>query len=233
MQTYLRRGVYLCFVDEGAIFLDTLANAYVGIDVATKAALMRSLAGLAPAQNAPPPLQADLPDGVAELVRRRLLTVSRAMGHPFSPTSISMGSAIPFGTGRSQATRTHALHIVWVIVALFMASLRLRRGRLSAMIARLIALKAQISSSRSDWSELVRLVHIFRRVSLLFYTPKDACLLDSAALTEFLLRYGFNPVLVVGVRTKPFSAHAWVQADDCILNDSLEHAQTLTPIAII
>jgi hypothetical protein len=35
---------------------------------------------------------------------------------------------------------------------------------------------------------------------------------------------------MIGVSTKPFIAHAWVQSDDRVLNDTTEHVQMFTPI---
>jgi hypothetical protein len=235
METYLRHGVHLCFVDEGAIFLDIPANTYLSIDAATKAALMTSLVGLAPASGSQPCcLHSGLPEGVTELLRRGLITDSPSAGRPFSPLTVSMTRAVPFGMGRSAAIRIRAMHLVRFVVALIPASIRIRRGHLSLLAARVLTLKAGLSNSLArDSTEVVALVHIFRRLTTLFYTSRNACLLDSAVLTEFLLRYGHRPMLVLGVRTKPFLAHAWVQMGDCVLNDSLEHAQTLTPIAAL
>ncbi len=111
----------------------------------------------------------------------------------------------------------------------------IRRGRLLSSIDRLAALKAGIATNSrcEDLQSAFILVRIFRRLSTLFYTARNACLLDSLVLTEFLLRYGHRPTLFIGVCTKPFFAHAWVQIGDCALNDSLEHAQTFRPLAAI
>jgi len=235
METYLRHGVHLCFVDEGAIFLDIPANTYLSIDAATRSALMTSLVGLAPACGSQLScVHSGLPEGVAELLRRGLLTNSPSAGRPFLPLTVSMTRAVPFGMGRRPTIRIRAMHLVRFVVALIPASIRIRHGHLSMLAARLLTLKARLPISLTrESAEIVTLVHIFRRLTTLFYTSKNACLLDSAVLTEFLLRYGHRPVLVLGVRTKPFLAHAWVQIGDCVLNDSLEHAQTLTPIAAL
>lgn len=235
METYLRHGVHLCFVDEGAILLDIPANKYLSIDAATKAALMTSLAGLAPTSGSKPScVHSGNPEGIAELLRRGLLTNSPSEGRPYSPLDLSMTRAVPFGIGRSPTTRIGAMHLVRFVRAFIPASIRIRRGHLSLLAARILTLKVGLATSRTRVStEAVALIHIFRRLTTLFYTSRNACLLDSAVLTEFLLRHGHRPLLVLGVQTKPFLAHAWVQIGDCVLNDSLEHAQTLTPIAAL
>lgn len=236
MATYLRHGVYMCLVDEGAIFLDICANAYIGIDAPTKDALRKHLAGLDPAsEGRSVSLDCKLPQAVAELQRRGLLTDSRSAGRSFSPLILPITHCVPFGTGRSQPTRAGVIDLVTILVAFTCAWAALRRGHLLTSINRLITLKARMSSAQHtvDWQKILDVVHTFRRLSTLLYTPKNACLLDSVVLTEFLIRRGHQPTLVLGVHTKPFFAHAWVQIDDCVLNDSLERAQVLTPIAAI
>jgi len=53
---------------------------------------------------------------------------------------------------------------------------------------------------------------------------EDKCLRWSIAMTRHLGINGAYPDLVFGVRMKPFSAHAWVQDGDIVLNDSADHA---------
>jgi len=38
---------------------------------------------------------------------------------------------------------------------------------------------------------------------------------------------------VIGVATKPFLAHSWVQIGEYVLNDTAEHAQDFKPILSI
>jgi hypothetical protein len=38
---------------------------------------------------------------------------------------------------------------------------------------------------------------------------------------------------LIGVSTKPFLAHAWVQMSELVLNDTAEHVQTFTPLLAI
>jgi hypothetical protein len=236
MEAYLARGVYMCLVDGGAIFLDISTNAYVGIDAVTKAALTLHLVGLdSSCVGHTDDTKPEPHEGIAALTRRGLLTHSKSIGRPFSPLTVPINHAVPFGTGRPQRLRINVMHVARFVVALTCASIMIRRGHLSFLITRILKLKEQLAmvSPAKEARDLLVLVHIFRRLSALFYTAKNACLLDSVVLTEFLIRQGHRPMLLLGVRTKPFLAHAWVQMDDCVLNDSLEHAQTLTPIAAI
>ena len=57
------------------------------------------------------------------------------------------------------------------------------------------------------------------------------CLFDSAALTLFLINGSRRADLVIGVRTNPFAAHAWVEADGAVVADQGEQCSSFTPIA--
>lgn len=57
-----------------------------------------------------------------------------------------------------------------------------------------------------------------------FYFKRAWCLQRSAACVLMLRRDGGIPAeLVLGVRTFPFEAHAWVELDGRVLNDELDH----------
>jgi len=233
MPTYLRHGVHLCFVDDGAIFLDLTANAYLGIDAATQRALRSSLAGAEPTLvEANPHSEAGPPDLVAALIERGLLTHSPSSGRAFCPLIVSMTQAVPFGTGRADV-HVGVTHLVRFLWALLRASMLIRRGQLNRLTRALTQRKAALALRlpKPSLQDPIVLVHTVRRLAAFFYSAKDACLLDSLVLAEFLLRFGHRPTVVLAVRTKPFLAHAWVQLGTQVLNDSLEHAHTLTPIA--
>ena len=55
------------------------------------------------------------------------------------------------------------------------------------------------------------------------YVKRAWCLQRSAACVCLLRRRGVPAELVLGVRTFPFGAHAWVEHDGRILNDDLDH----------
>ncbi len=59
---------------------------------------------------------------------------------------------------------------------------------------------------------------------------QDRCLPWSASLVKLLRHSGLGARLVIGVRTAPFSAHAWAQVDGVVLNDSLDRVIPYTPI---
>lgn len=67
----------------------------------------------------------------------------------------------------------------------------------------------------------------------LVITSHDKCLHDSLTLVHFLASEHFYPQWVIGVRTRPFAAHSWVQAGPLVLNDVHEYVRGFTPILVV
>jgi hypothetical protein len=89
------------------------------------------------------------------------------------------------------------------------------------------------SANGSDIAMLRELVTAFVHLRPLFYTARDACLLDSLTLTHYLARYGVFPTWVFGVKTDPFYAHCWVQQGDFVFNDSPDFIKAFSPILVV
>ncbi len=64
------------------------------------------------------------------------------------------------------------------------------------------------------------------------WSSRDRCLPRSLALTHALRASGSAARLVLGVALNPFTAHAWVQDGDRVVNDTLDHAALFTPILV-
>lgn len=65
------------------------------------------------------------------------------------------------------------------------------------------------------------------------YTSQDKCLHDSLALVGFLASEGAFPRWVIGVKTRPFGAHSWVQSGGTVLNDQHENVRRFRPILVV
>lgn len=59
---------------------------------------------------------------------------------------------------------------------------------------------------------------------------QDQCLLRSIAFKRMCRADGIQVTLVIGVTLDPFSAHAWIQSGDRVLNDTFERVRCFTPI---
>jgi len=61
----------------------------------------------------------------------------------------------------------------------------------------------------------------------------DRCLMHSIAMSNYLAGRGYFTTVVIGVKTAPWGAHAWVQDHDRVLNDSVDHVAAYTPILAV
>lgn len=82
---------------------------------------------------------------------------------------------------------------------------------------------------KQDMSGLAQVYAAFDAV-LPWIPWEGQCLQRAFMLREHLDRCGYAAKWVIGVRTWPFLAHAWVQVGACVVGDSLERTRTFTPI---
>lgn len=88
------------------------------------------------------------------------------------------------------------------------------------------------TDERPDLQALLADVSVWRRWSP--WLPLDGvCLFRSGMLLAFLTALGHRPDWVFGVRTWPFRAHCWLQADDVVLDDEAERVCAYTPIMAV
>ena len=79
----------------------------------------------------------------------------------------------------------------------------------------------------------IELVGLFRRLRPHTFAARDRCLFHSLALVRFMSRHGVFPTWVIGVRAKPWGAHAWVQQDKLLLDANPEQVCEYTPILTV
>lgn len=69
-------------------------------------------------------------------------------------------------------------------------------------------------------------------IGLRAYAPwTGRCFIQSMMLMKFLAAHGVQGSWVFGVRTHPFEAHCWVEWNDMVLNDTLDHINWFSVIA--
>jgi len=229
---YLSPQVYCCEFDDGAIILDMRAAAYLGID-AEHARILRACI-----ENWPNFKRCDSDSNcannpafdvlVADLLSRGILTPAPTKTHLLDFECPTTGWTNPnWGAARHHVPISHLLLFstssLWVLLR--------RRGRgLASLLAWVGHHQAAIqrnenSSGREIDSELLQ---SFFRLRIWFYTAYRHCLLDSLVLSVYLTKRMVPCTLVIGVSTRPFAAHAWVQIGECVLNDTVEHVLTFT-----
>jgi Transglutaminase-like superfamily len=80
---------------------------------------------------------------------------------------------------------------------------------------------------------VAKMVDAFRRLRPFVFAPEGRCLLHALTLVNFLARYDFYPEWVLGVSTRPWGAHSWVQWGNYLLDTNPEKVCAFTPILVV
>lgn len=232
---YLAAHLYVAEVDGGAVLLDLRALRYYAIDATSLAGLRTHIldwphrAGTHSASES-----TEAPESSVNSFASRGFLSSTPQTDRFSSVSISPQFAChPVWSKRASLSET-LLMLYRLVPAYLRALAYLRAKRLNALLIRLgaYAHTTNTSSPVPSQERLLSLVTTYAKLRVWLYTAKDRCLLDSLVLLAVLRKYNVPASLTVGVAPKPFSAHAWVQVQDCVLDDSVEHVREFTPILV-
>jgi hypothetical protein len=132
----------------------------------------------------------------------------------------------------SRETSLHTTHIAAFLGALAWTRRALRSRSLYA-IACEVRDRKNVARGAFDRQLAIELVSIFRRLRPHAFAAGDRCLFHSLALVRFMASHRVSPTWVIGVRARPWGAHAWVQQDELLLDASPEHVCEYTPILTI
>ncbi|WNO53453.1 lasso peptide biosynthesis B2 protein [Stakelama saccharophila] len=208
----------ISFCDAGGrfVFLDLAADRYFCLGTDMERSFARLVAG--------EPLSDEDCDRLTSLVRQRLLVETDGPGVPsrFTPPISPVRSAF-------EGTANVGLrHVVDASVSLVRARIELRCRALCRLIGTLRAAKA--GRLRTDDEENAAiLARTFRRAALTTGSLNQ-CLAISIAMTRTAIAGNLDVDLVMGVRLRPFQAHAWVQHGELVLSDELDTVIPFTPI---
>lgn len=215
MRYGLCHGVSFCFAGDRAIVLDLKRDRYFGLTSAQARALLSG-------DGADPSLE--------PLVRQNILQEVVAADSAPRPCA-----ATPARRRLSQNSQPSQRGADWLGVALAVCSaqLELKGLGLQRALARLASRKADLlnSAGAQDPDAMMTLARRFNAARPLAPLA-SVCLLDSLALSTYLAKRGFIADLIFGVDAPPFSAHAWVQCGDVVLNDDVDRVAIYTPILV-
>jgi Transglutaminase-like superfamily len=237
VKLYLSDQVHCCEFEDGAVILDMRAVTYLGIDAEHLPDLSARI------ENWPNSKACDLDtkctdspsfqELVANLLARGIVTTVPAKARLSDlPRPATVLTNADWGPARHRIPITHLLHfctsLLWVL-------LRRRPRSLASLLSWIGRQQAAIRRNEAFPNRQIAggLLTSFFRLRIWFYTAYRYCLFDSLVLSVFLTLRRVPCTLVIGVSTKPFAAHAWVQIGDCVLNDTVEHVQTFAPILAI
>lgn len=223
---------YCCEFHDCAIILDLRNDAYLGVDARHLCSLRACI------RNWPGRDRGDRSEGphdvlasaslIDELLSRGILTTSPTCRLPFA----AMNPTRALTVARTATRRWIPLtHVAQFVISFLMVVMRLKRSGLPPLLD---WLRRRQSSIRTG--HLVAQEDTMERLASFFwlrtwcYTAYRRCLFDSLVLSVYLTRGKVSCTFVIGVTTKPFLAHSWVQIGESVLNDTAEHVRDFKPI---
>jgi hypothetical protein len=233
MQPTLRLAdhVRACTLSDQVVLLDLRRSRYLSLSLTRWAHLTGGAADNATAATRTTPDLQPLP-WVESLLRQGLLTRLPASGGP-------RGEPLPAATESLDAGPTPCASIgagpaLRLVAAAAWSSAALRLRSLHHIANRVTDRSARIRTAPPDQGARLRsAIAAFEAMRPLVLSARERCLNDSLALVTFLASEGIAARWVIGVRTQPFGAHAWVQSGAHVLNDLHENVRSFQPILVV
>ena len=221
MGLHLRPEVFYCLANGKVVLLDLAADRYLALPEAADHAFRALATGR--------PLDEADQQGLSSLLKSGLLV---AGDEPLPPPP---NLSCPTCSGLEvTAVKFNLIRLLDAWRRQRQATQELDRAGLRSVVSRLKALKTAsldaIPPARTDLPE--RPLAAFLQLRRHIHT-RDQCLRRSLGLMNLMARYHFYPTLVIGVRMKPFEAHAWVQWHTMVLNDTVDQVSRYTPILTV
>ncbi|WP_116808679.1 lasso peptide biosynthesis B2 protein [Steroidobacter cummioxidans] len=238
---WLPSHVRACSTATGTVILDLRRNRYFGVGRKETIAL-RALAGnwqslaAAPASFAsdaePLPFQ-DAVKIADQLVQAGLLSNSTPEPAAFTPTQVDLDSVLTsVGHEIDRKSSIRWRHLTSFLRACTWARHSVR-SRTLFLTAEDVGRQKNVAGASFNNERAIELVGIFRRLRPHTFAARDQCLFHALALVRFLAYYDVYPTWVIGVRTKPWAAHSWVQQGTLLLDANPEQVCEYTPILAI
>jgi len=232
-QYSLAEHVFVCVNDEHVVLLDLKQDRYWALEAAKTAALADLVPGWpvhceTGAANDPGEAQE-----VAEALRDQgILSGSEGPGKDATPVTLLPASRELLSADAYKRVPLGLVTVLRFIAASVTAKLSLRLTPFERVIRKFRARKRAGAgvSDPVDLEAARAVVQTFTRLRVFFFTSRNECLFDSLALLGFLARHGIYADWVFGVQARPFAAHCWVQLDETVFNDTVEHISGYTPI---
>jgi len=232
---YLSDQAHCCEFEDGAVILDMRTVTYLGISAEHLPNLRASIENWPNSQIYDSGTKCtDNPafkELVANLLDRGIVTTVPAEARSSElprPTT-----ALASREWRAAPHRIPIAHLRHFCTSLLWVLARSQASRLASLLGWIRRHQTAIRRNETSPQINSNLLSSFFRWRIWFYTAYRRCLFDSLVLSVFLTKRMISCTFVIGVSTKPFAAHAWVQIGECVLNDSVEHVQTYTPILVI
>lgn len=238
---WLAPHMRVCRLDALSVLLDLRRGRYLGLGAEQSRHLSEWVHDWPSNEHASPPEpRRDAPPAfVTRLLDRGMLTTEA----PLQTTRVRLPAACHSLDTRDLSTELQVGpgRVTRFIQATASATMWLRCRSLQAIATHLERVRGSRTKARARGASpslngqaaLAVSVATFDMLRPLAFTSRDRCLFDSLALMNLLHLDGLEARWVIGVKDRPFAAHAWVQQDDLVLNDLHEHVRRFTPILVV
>ena len=218
----LRQGLAFCFAGDAVIFLDAKAGRYFGASRQTRISFSRLIS-----QNGRIAEEGDR--NLSTLISRGYLVENPLPVDFDSPPVQDLADDL----GPRHLPSTPISLVLLAVLWQLLIKVRLQTSSLDTLLdglssRRLIPLPAKFDTSL----HALRVSAAFRKAAI-FLEATDRCLVQSLAMFAMLKRRGVPCRFAIGVRTRPFKAHSWVEFDTLVLNDDIENVLRFTPILVV
>lgn len=221
-------GVSACIADGILVFLDINTEQYYGLSKDQSELLVSHFEKSALIDNKsrrPPHDKAE--SLIAALVKKKLLKETDENIAPnfhnialIRPTKSNYHMA--FGVEANPSLRDK-LFVLFVHLSVM---LRLKKGKLSELL-----LRDSIAQTTLSENEVSYFVSLYEEASVFSpWSGIEKCLFKSISLKRFLRSKGIESTLVIGIKTAPFYAHAWLQIGMTVINDDIDYVGDYSPI---
>jgi hypothetical protein len=235
----LANHVFVCLQDEHVVFLDVRNDRYFALEAARTRGLDTLVRGWpVPGESGFDAKQDLLESGLLDVLRSRgLLTDAQRAGKDATPIQCTPPVDEIEADETSEPPKIGAAALSRFLRAAAVASVSLRFMPFERVVrgAQWRRAHAHATTGASALSrELAqRLIAVFAWLRPYAFTTRDACLFEALALGRFLASYKIYPRWIFGVQARPFAAHCWLQHEEVVLNDTVEHVSRYTPIMIV
>lgn len=172
---------------------------------------------------------------IESLIDARIIGRGAGRRAPVTPHSDTAGTLASAGYELEAAMRLRWHHALACLGAYGWARYALRAYSLYRIcrVLRMLRSNSLRQGRAFEDSRAIALVGVFRTLRPFVFDARDRCLLHALTLTRFLSLYDLHPNWVIGVRTRPWGAHSWVQAGRLVLDGRPDDICEYTPILIV
>lgn len=230
---YLRKNVFCCLANGHLVFLDLDTDKYLCLDQ-ERSKIYPNLWTDKLHQSPDRSRDDELNTITQALIEQCLITQNPKEGASLCPPSLPQATETlaTFNNTDMHANIRHR-HIFRFIKAASIAAYRLRFQSLKHVVQQVKVRRSRYEKVLPEYDDAQARILVNSFTALRPLLPsKGQCLFDALALIEFLASYRLFPHWVFGVRMAPFTAHCWVQNENIVYTDPLDHIASLTPIMV-